>query len=103
MQQARIGIGLRVFPFIFPDRERLDADARFQKYVVSQISHSQLSGDKLARATMQEHGHIGVAVRPMGLSCPAAKEDGAGQVIPARHLLDEGASRVGGFPVDVGD
>jgi hypothetical protein len=28
---------------------------------------------------------------PKGLSCPAAEENSAGQVAPARHLLDEGA------------
>lgn len=42
MQQAWIGIRLGVLPFLFPDRERLDADARLQKYVVSEIGHSQL-------------------------------------------------------------
>ena len=90
-----------MFPFFFPDREWLDTDASFQQYVVGEIGHRQLRGNELARTAMQQHGHIGIAVRSMGLPRPAAEENGTGQVVPGRHLIDEGASRVGGFPVDV--
>ena len=90
-----------MIPLLFPDWQWLNANPGIQQDVISEIGHGQLCRNKFAGTAMQKNGHIRIAVRPMGFTRPTAEENSASQVILARHLRNEGASRAGGGQVDV--
>ena len=92
-----------MFPLVFPNGKRLYEYAGFQKYVVGDIRQREFGIEKLATLSAQQHGHIGVAIRPVVPARAATKENCAQVVVLTRHLGEEGAYCVCGFGVDIRD
>jgi hypothetical protein len=85
----------RVFPFIFPNGQRLDEDAGLKQHVIGDIGQFQLGGEEIAGCAAQDHGNVGIAVFA-GLPAGAgAEQHGAREVVRIApcHLFHETRER----------
>src|ERR1700679_1308212 len=97
--KLRVGVRLRVIPFIFPNRQRLDVYLRFRQQLKSNIRHLDRSLDQLATLTLQNDGDVHVAVGAMSAAGTAAEQNRGSHQIAGRGASNEFARGTDGVEV----